>query len=101
MKKLSLNASAFQKGEILTRAQLKKVLGGSGSGGGSGETACATTCKCPAGYTVKPGKNPGIAISPCAGNCTATENVSITCNQNTLTCADSTVVSEYCLKNIV
>jgi len=33
MKKLSLNASAFPKGEVLTRAQLKKVLGGDGSGG--------------------------------------------------------------------
>jgi hypothetical protein len=32
MKKLSLNASVFQKGEVLTKSQLKKVLGGDGSG---------------------------------------------------------------------
>lgn len=31
MKKLSLNAPAFKKGEILTRTQLKKFLGGNGS----------------------------------------------------------------------
>jgi hypothetical protein len=40
MKKLSLNALAFQKGEVLTRSQLKKVLGGSGSGTGSGRGVC-------------------------------------------------------------
>jgi len=34
MKKLKLNASAFQNGEVLTRMQLKNVLGGSGSGSG-------------------------------------------------------------------
>ena len=32
MRKLTLNASAFQKGEVLTRAQMKKVSGGTGSG---------------------------------------------------------------------
>lgn len=32
MKKLSLDALPFQKGEVLTRSQLKKVLGGAGSG---------------------------------------------------------------------
>ncbi|WP_316838187.1 hypothetical protein [Pedobacter nutrimenti] len=44
MKKLSLNTSAFHKGEVLTRSQLKKVLGGDGSGGGSGVT-CHVTIK--------------------------------------------------------
>lgn len=41
MKKLTLNSNAFNKGEVLTRAQLKKVMGGSGSGDGNpncGET---------------------------------------------------------------
>lgn len=32
MKKLSLKPNAFDKGEVLTRAQLKKVMGGTGSG---------------------------------------------------------------------
>ena len=31
MKKLSLKASSFQKGDVLTRMQLRKVLGGNGS----------------------------------------------------------------------
>lgn len=50
MKKLSLNAPAFQKGEVLTRSQLKKVLGGDGSGGPG-----------------TPGGNNG---NPCPDNCT-------------------------------
>jgi hypothetical protein len=37
MKKLSLKGNALYKGEVLTRAQLKKVMGGdAGSGSGSG-----------------------------------------------------------------
>lgn len=36
MKKLILNPNAFNKGEVLTRAQLKKVMGGDGSDTGSG-----------------------------------------------------------------
>ncbi|SMC61087.1 hypothetical protein [Pedobacter nyackensis] len=45
MKKLSLNASAFQKGEVLTRSQLKQVLGGDGSEeDGSGDKVCPDTC---------------------------------------------------------
>lgn len=31
MKKLKLNSNAFNNGEMLTRAQLKKVMGGEGS----------------------------------------------------------------------
>lgn len=33
MKKLKLNALAFNKGEVLSRTQLKNILGGSGSAG--------------------------------------------------------------------
>lgn len=32
MKKLRLNTSAFNKSEVLSRSQLKKVLGGNGPG---------------------------------------------------------------------
>ncbi len=38
MKKLTLTPNAFDKGEVLTRTQLKKVMGGSGSGSGHGCT---------------------------------------------------------------
>lgn len=38
MKKLKLTTSVFDKGEVLTRTQLKKILGGDGSGDGGGET---------------------------------------------------------------
>jgi len=41
MKKLSLKSNAFDKGEVLTRTQLKKVIGGDGSGsGGTGGFRC-------------------------------------------------------------
>ena len=41
MKKLKLSATAFNKGEVLSRAQLKKVMGGLGSG-----TPCAVDFDC-------------------------------------------------------
>lgn len=44
MKKLSLNALAFQKGEVLTRSQLKKVLGGTGSDEGSDDDCPDNEC---------------------------------------------------------
>ncbi|MGM9476841.1 hypothetical protein ACS5PU_10430 [Pedobacter sp. GSP4] len=44
MKKLSLNPNAFDKGEVLTRAQLKKVMGG-GSAPESGESPKITACQ--------------------------------------------------------
>ncbi|WP_293788739.1 hypothetical protein [uncultured Pedobacter sp.] len=49
MKKLSLKPNAFNKGEVLTRTQLKKVMGGVGSGagtpGGSNGNPCPNNCK--------------------------------------------------------
>jgi hypothetical protein len=60
MKKLGLKDLSFQKGEVLTRNQLKNVLGGSGSGSGSGSgghTSCKSPCKsdadCGAGLVCK------------------------------------------------
>ncbi|NQX38853.1 hypothetical protein SAMN05421820_102787 [Pedobacter steynii] len=43
MKKLKLGASVFQKEEALTRTQLKKVLGGSGSEDPNGK--CLVYCR--------------------------------------------------------
>ncbi|SMC61166.1 hypothetical protein [Pedobacter nyackensis] len=42
MRKLQLN-SIRSRGEVLSRAQLKKILGGSGSGDGSGSESCVGT----------------------------------------------------------
>lgn len=42
MKKLKLNIAHFS--EILTREQLKQVVGGSGSGSGSGSGDCPVPC---------------------------------------------------------
>lgn len=43
MKKLNLNSSVFQTGEVLSRSQLKKVLGGYGDYGGG---ACLAIINC-------------------------------------------------------
>jgi hypothetical protein len=43
MKKLTLRPNAFEKGEVLSRTQLKKVIGGVSSspiGNGSGDYMC-------------------------------------------------------------
>lgn len=44
MKKLNLKPNAVNKGEVLTRAQLKKVMGGMGSEAGSGDGAGNYKC---------------------------------------------------------
>lgn len=46
MKKLSLKPNAFDKGEVLTRTQLRKIMGGSGSHG----EKCETHADCPSGH---------------------------------------------------
>jgi len=48
MKKLKLKALEFGATEALTRAQLKKVLGGGGSGSGGGY--CVFTSDCQSGF---------------------------------------------------
>jgi len=58
MKKLQLKALEFGAKEVLTRAQLRNVMGG--SGGGSGTTNCSASC--PPGQEAK--------ITNCNGDCT-------------------------------
>lgn len=43
MKKLKLNELTLSSAEVLTREQLRKVLGGDGSGGGGGNDCCLYT----------------------------------------------------------
>jgi hypothetical protein len=43
MKKIILPTAALANGEVLTRSQLKKVLGGDGSGEGGGGDLCVMT----------------------------------------------------------
>ncbi|WP_316838292.1 hypothetical protein [Pedobacter nutrimenti] len=46
MKKLKLSVNAYSNGEVLSRAQMKKVMGGSGSGtGGADESLVACTAR--------------------------------------------------------
>lgn len=44
MKKLILKRPDFKDGEVLTRSQLKKVLGGDGSGSGGSGTVKKKCC---------------------------------------------------------
>lgn len=56
MKKLKLNVNAFNKGTVLTREQLKKVLGGSISGSGAPACKEQTECNYFDGTTTEPGE---------------------------------------------
>ena len=63
MKKLKLDLQQLKGAEVLTREQLKKVLGGdSGSGDGSCETTCNT------GYYACCYRNVLVAYCPCVLN---------------------------------
>lgn len=73
MKKLSLKPNAFNKGEVLTRAQLKKVIGGLGSGEGPCDPPTAETCFncCMAGYDedAHTKEENAIKVSACEASC--------------------------------
>jgi hypothetical protein len=67
MRKLILK-SVFDKGEVLTRAQLRKVMGGKGS-----FSSCSATCTCPGGQTIT------YSIDDCDGVCDAADNGGVHC----------------------
>lgn len=96
MKKLKLTLSNMEGAEILTREQLKKIVGGDGSGGGSGGLAiCIANCTCPPGYRPKDARATGYTITvDCTGVCGAQDNVGVTCSKNgetvSKTCASET-----------
>jgi hypothetical protein len=82
MKKLKLDSVVFDFDKILTRDQLRNVIGGSGGAAGS----CSTTCECP-----KNGYADGswtISTGSCAETCSATPKVSVTCGTTTTKCSD-------------
>ncbi|SMC61102.1 hypothetical protein [Pedobacter nyackensis] len=92
MKKLSLNASAFQKGEVLTRSQLKQVLGGNGSEeDGSGDGTCTVTTKCyKKTYNTVTGKwdeveNGSVTCTSPVGVCSRSET-SVSCDGESVSC---------------
>jgi len=81
MKKLNLNVLSFQKGEMLTRSQLKKVLGGNEpttSVGGGGGTRCVFYCCSNSG-----GCSTGVSVNmSCTTNegCQASGASGVTCS---------------------
>jgi hypothetical protein len=92
MKKLNL--TAFDKGEILTRAQLKKVIGGYDA------ATCAADCNtCPEGWTKKPDVNYSVSIEGCVApnTCSATDDDKVVCGNVTLKCSEN--LEMYCTKN--
>lgn len=88
MKKLSLKSNAFDKGEVLTRSQLKKVMGGVGSG----LSGCNANCTCPSGYRSKVNHSSTVvlAVIDCSGTCSATDEVGVTCGNSGMTCKQAT-----------
>ncbi|WP_341841542.1 hypothetical protein [Chitinophaga caseinilytica] len=73
MKKLQLKALDLGAKEILSREQLRNVLGGNGSDGGSDAgsfSTCSTTCT----------GSKDIKIDNCKGTCSAYANSSVTCS---------------------
>jgi hypothetical protein len=72
MKKLKLNLQQLGNAEVLTRAQLKTILGGEE---GSGGTECAANC------------NPGfVSFDNCSGTCTATDDEGVKCGTEKKCC---------------
>lgn len=73
MKKLKLKALDLGANEVLSRAQLKNILGGDGSGGGSGNTTCTATADCGSAPAAK-----------CSGinHCSARDGWGATCDRN-------------------
>jgi len=96
MRNLNLKSKAFNKGEVLTRAQLKKVIGGDGSGVGD----CSAVCNsCPEGYSFKPGYTKYTITVICGSHetCTAKDDDKVTCGSDKYTCEGE--ASTYCKKD--
>jgi len=91
MKKLSLKSNAFDKGEVLTREQLKKVMGGDGSEPGSctytsGNASCTSTNgDCNYLYCVRKGDD-DIVQGICCDGKQYTSSPSTHCDGGKLTC---------------
>lgn len=73
MKKLKLKALTLGAQEVLTRAQLKNILGGDGSGSGSyGTVPCSATASC----------GSHVAVCSGIGACSARDGWGATCDRN-------------------
>jgi len=85
MKKLKLKALELGASELLTRQQLKNVMGGSGSGGSTCEVSvnCYRTVFENGQWVEKP--NGTIKCTSDTGNCTHS-TTSISCDGHTITC---------------
>ena len=76
MKKLKLDQQKFAGAEVLSRAQLRKVMGGNGSGGGECDDECTEKdAKC-----IRPG-------TESSGTCKS-YNMSDSCGKHVLYCMD-------------
>lgn len=73
MKKLNLNVVDFGATEILSREELKKVLGGTGTGSESGSTSCSAECS----------DGTKISFDNCNGACFRDDGSIITCKEAT------------------
>lgn len=74
MKKFNLKAS----GELLTREQMKRIIGGDGYGGGSGNCSEVVSCKCLSGDPDGTCNTTGGSGSTCYGDCRCTSSTAPT-----------------------
>jgi len=81
MRRIELKSLVFEADEILTRKQLKNMIGGSG-----GSAFCEAKCTCPNGIILT-------VPSICSGTCNATDEVGVSCTglggTTTHSCSDA------------
>lgn len=90
----------MKKFNLLSRAEMKKVLGGT-IGPGPGvptDTTCSTGCNCPTGWTLKAGVTFKLTVE-CEGDCVTQNAVGITCGGITDNCNDYT--TDFCTPPII
>ena len=95
MKKLKLNKTAFAGAEVLSRAQLKKVMGGSEETTGE-VSKCEAKCSCPVGYQLKAEYSANgfsAYVTNCTTTCSATDYSGVTCGTASMTCSEAAEVA--------
>lgn len=101
MKKLKLHLGNLPGTEILSREQLKKIIGG--DTGSTATSTCAAECTCPDGWITKeptPNNMYNMTVE-CKGKCTAEDEVGVSCDKangetESTACETFEIVIDFC-----